>query len=113
MKYKPQPLNEKKSSQEKLARKIDELSVSMEKMRLAEYVQMLENPRRLLYINFLQGLSRGFGTAIGFTILAGIVLYFMQKIILINIPVIGEFIADVVEIVQLQLRVGGFITYLR
>ena len=103
----------KKNKQGIMAEKIDKLAVSMEKMRLAEYVQMLDNPRRLLYINFLQGLSRGFGTAIGFTILAGIVIYFMQKIILINIPVIGEFIAELVEIVQIQLRVGGFLTYFK
>lgn len=113
MKYRPVQKKENMSIQEKLAEKIDELAVNMEKMRLAEYVQMLDNPRRLLYINFLQGISRGFGTAIGFTILAGIVIYFMQKIILINVPVIGEFIAELVEIVQMQLRVGGFVTYFK
>ncbi len=113
MKYRPVQKKENISTQEKLVEKIDELAVNMEKMRLAEYVQMLDNPRRLLYINFLQGLSRGFGTAIGFTILAGIIIYFMQKIILINIPVIGEFIAELVQIVQTQLRVGGFVTYFK
>lgn len=112
MKYRLEPVNER-NAREKLADKIDNLAVSMEKMRLAEYVQMLDNPRRLLYISFLQGMFRGFGAAIGFTILAGIVLYFMQKLILINIPVIGEFIADVIEIVQLQLKLGGTIIYFK
>lgn len=77
-------------------------------MRLAEYIEMLENPTRLLYINFLIGLARGFGTAIGFTVLAALVIYFLQKIILLNIPVIGEFIAEIVNIVQTQLSVGGY-----
>lgn len=80
----------------------------MERMRLAEYIEMLENPTRLLYINFLIGLARGFGTAIGFTVLAALVIYFLQKIILLNIPVIGEFIAEIVNIVQTQLSVGGY-----
>lgn len=93
---------------EKLTNQVTELSGNMERMRLAEYVEMLENPRRLLYINFLIGLARGFGTAIGFTILAALMLYFLQKIILLNIPVIGEFIADIVAIVQTQLSVGGY-----
>ena len=111
LKYKIVRKKENKSKLDRLNDKIDALSVNMEKMKLAEYVDMLNNPRRLLYINFLQGISRGFGTAIGFTILAAIVIYFMQRIILINIPVIGEFIADLVEIVQMQLRVGAMVTY--
>ncbi len=92
---------------ENLMAKITELSINMEKMRLAEYIEMLERPRRLLYINFLIGLARGFGSAIGFTILAAIVIYFLQKVILLNVPIIGEFIADIVSIVQVQLKMGG------
>ncbi|WP_073089322.1 DUF5665 domain-containing protein [Thermosyntropha lipolytica] len=91
--------------------KVDELAVNMEKMRLAEYMELLENPRRLLWLNFLIGLARGFGTAIGFTMLAALVLYFLQQMIVLNIPVIGSFIADIVAIVQAQLKVGGFIYY--
>ena len=109
MKFRIVPEKEGKSQLEFLTARIDELALNMEKMKLAEYVDMLNNPRRLLYINFLQGISRGFGTAIGFTILAAIIIYIMQRIILINIPLIGQFIADLVEIVQMQLRVGAII----
>lgn len=113
MKFRIVPEKEGKNQLDFLAARIEELSINMEKMKLAEYVDMLNNPRRLLYINFLQGISRGFGTAIGFTILAAIIIYFMQRIILINIPLIGQFIADLVEIVQMQLRVGAIIIYFR
>lgn len=78
---------------------------------MAEYMEMFDNPRRLLYVNFLIGVARGFGSAIGFTILAALVLYFLQQIIILNIPVIGEFIAQIVAIVQAQLNVGGFVNY--
>ncbi|MEN6349787.1 MAG: DUF5665 domain-containing protein [Syntrophomonas sp.] len=90
---------------EKVLQKMDEVSLSMEKLGIAEYVEMLRNPRRLFFINFWAGLFRGFGMAIGFTILAAIVIYFLQKIIVLNIPLIGDFIADLVNIVQIQLRV--------
>lgn len=96
---------------EGLTGKIDELSRAMEKMRLAEYVELLDNPRRLLYVNFLIGIARGFGSAIGFTILAALVIYFLQQLIVLNIPVIGEFIAEIVSIVQTQLKLGGFVYY--
>lgn len=94
-----------------LYNKVEEASLTMEKLRLAEYVEMYENPRRLLVVNFLLGLARGFGAAIGFTILAAVVIYFLQRIITLNIPVIGEFIAELVQIVQTQLNVGGLIYF--
>ncbi len=87
--------------------KIDELSLNMEKMRLAEYIEMLDNPRRLMYLNFMLGLARGFGMAIGFTILAAIVLWFMQRLVVLNLPLIGDFIAELVKLVQVELQVGG------
>ncbi len=91
----------------KLGEKIDELSITMEKLGIAEYVEMLNNPWRLLKVNFWSGVVRGFGMAIGFTILAAIVLYAMQQLVLLNTPLIGNFIADLVNIVQNQLNVGG------
>ncbi len=109
MKYKPGAVEEDLHKViEKLTNKVEELSRNMERMSLAEYIEMLEHPGRLLYINFLFGIARGFGAAIGFTVLAALVLYFLQKVIMLNVPVIGEFIADIVAIVQTQLNVGGY-----
>jgi hypothetical protein len=89
-----------------LSDKVGDLSTHMDKMRLAEYIDLLEHPRRLLYVNFLVGIARGFGTAIGFTILAAIVVYLMQKIVILNMPIIGSFIADLVRIVQQEMNPG-------
>ncbi len=84
--------------------KIDEISYNMEKLGVSEYLEMLHNPRRLFLTNFWAGVYRGFGMAIGFTILAGIVIYVLQEIITLNIPVIGDFIAEIVKIVQTRLQ---------
>jgi hypothetical protein len=92
---------------EKVIQKLDEISLDMEKLGIAEYVEMLHNPRRLFYINFWSGLVRGFGMAIGFTLLAALVIYVLQQIVILNTPLIGNFIADLVNIVQKQLEVGG------
>jgi hypothetical protein len=92
-----------------LSEQVQRLSDNIDKLRLAEYLDLLERPRRLLYINFLVGIARGFGSAIGFTILAAIVIYFMQKLVILNMPIIGSFIAHIVQIVQSELNVGGLI----
>jgi hypothetical protein len=101
--------NKQEQIVEELSESVKALSENIQKMRLAEYLEMLEHPRRLFYINFLLGIARGFGSAIGFTILAGMVLYIMQKIVVLNMPIIGSFIANIVEIVQRELNVGGVI----
>lgn len=72
-------------------------------MKLAEYVKLLDHPWRLLYINFIGGLARGFGVAIGFTILGAVLIYFLRILVMLNLPLIGDFIAEIVRMVQLKV----------
>ncbi len=88
-----------------LFQKIDNLSIQIEKLNLTEYLEIHRNPKRLLYVNFLGGVARGFGTAVGFTFLGAFVIYILQRLMLLNLPIIGTFIADVIKIVQEQLAV--------
>ncbi|NLZ54249.1 MAG: hypothetical protein GX892_14105 [Thermoanaerobacteraceae bacterium] len=90
---------------EKLSQKIDELSLKIERLNLAEYLDVLRNPKRLLYVNFIGGIARGFGTAIGFTLLGALVIYILQRIVILRLPIIGTFIADIIKIVQKQLSI--------
>ncbi|HHY04790.1 MAG TPA: hypothetical protein GX534_06360 [Thermoanaerobacterales bacterium] len=89
----------------KLLGKIDDLSCNIEKINLAEYVEILRNPKRLLYLNFLSGMARGFGMAVGFTLLGAMLIYILQKIMILRLPLIGEFIAEIVNIVQQRLSI--------
>lgn len=87
-----------------LGKKIDELGVALEKMKLAEYVELLNRPARLFYINFFAGLARGLGMAVGFTVLGALLVYTLQRLQVLNLPVIGGLIAEIVRIVQANLR---------
>lgn len=98
----------KKTQVEKLLiEKIEDMSHKMEKLQLAEYVDMLNNPKRYLMTNFLGGVARGLGMAVGFTLLGAIVIYLLQRLVLLNLPVIGDFIADLVKLVQDQIQGGS------
>lgn len=88
-----------KSSLERLQEKTEELVSRIESLRLAEYVDMLNDPKRLWKVNFLAGLARGLGAAVGFTILGALVLYILQRLVLLNLPLIGDFIAEIVRLV--------------
>jgi len=89
---------------EKVSQQLEKLSQNMEKFNLAEYMEMLNNPRRYLLLNFIGGLSRGLGIAIGFTLLGALVIMFLQRLVVLNLPIIGDFIADIVVIVQDHLQ---------
>ncbi len=84
----------------KLEKKIDKLSQKIEMIKINEYVLLMQDTKKLLWKNFLAGISRGIGSAIGFTILGAIVLLILRKLVLLNIPVIGNFIKDIIEIVE-------------
>lgn len=86
-----------------LDRKIDKIALALEKTKITEYVDFINDRKRLLYVNFIQGLVRGFGMAIGFTILGALILYLLQQLIKLNIPLIGDFITEIVKIVQENL----------
>ncbi|MGE5560010.1 MAG: DUF5665 domain-containing protein [Chloroflexota bacterium] len=87
-----------------LAEKVEKLTRSMEKMKLSEYVKLLDRPWHLLYLNFIAGIARGFGMAIGFTLLGALVVYALQRSFFVNMPVIGRVLAELVRIVQRQLN---------
>lgn len=78
----------------------EKLTRTMEKTRIAEYVQYLEHPGRLLWTNFLIGIARGLGSTIGLAIVVGFLIFFLQKLLLLNLPVISDFIADFILMVQ-------------
>ena len=94
---------ELKEQQKLLIEKIEELVQSMEKYNIAEYIQMLNDPKKYFWVNFLAGVIRGLGIAVGMTILGAIVIYFLQQLVVLNLPLIGDFIAEVVKIVQQHL----------
>lgn len=86
-----------------IEKRLEQLANNLERAKLHEYVDFVNNKKRLIYINFLGGLARGFGMAIGFTILGALAIYMLNKVISWNIPLIGDFIAEIVRIVQERL----------
>jgi hypothetical protein len=84
----------------RLNQRVGRLLQEMDKFNIAEYMELLNNPRRFFWINFLGGLSRGVGVALGATIVAAVLIAILQRIVVLNLPIIGDFIADIVKIVQ-------------
>lgn len=83
-----------------LENKIDELNENLVKSNIAEIVTILGSKKEIFIRNFMAGVSRGIGIGIGVTIISAVLVYILQKIVTLNIPVIGTYIKDIVDIVQ-------------
>ncbi len=88
------------AGESRVHRLIQELGDTLERMQLTEYMRYLNDVWRLLWVNFLSGMARGLGIAVGFTILGAILIALIQRITVDNLPMISEFLADVVRLVQ-------------
>jgi len=47
--------------------------------------------------------ARGFGIAVGFSLIGAIFVLFLGHLARLNLPIIGEFLADLARIIQLEL----------
>ena len=81
-----------------IKRYLERLMLIIERSRIRDYMMLTDSKRRLFIINFVAGLGKGFGQAIGFTLLAGIVFFILTS--WIDLPIIGEYIAKLMEIVD-------------
>lgn len=83
-----------------LNEKLDNLNYLLTKNKVLDLAELLGNKKELLFRNIWSGIAKGIGIGIGVTIITAIILVILQKIVTWNIPIIGEYIADIVDIVQ-------------
>ena len=91
---------EKKNLIEELNKKLDHLNYVLSKNQVLDLVELLGNRKQLLFRNLWTGMAKGIGIGIGVTVITAILVILLQKIVTLNIPVIGEYIADIVDIVE-------------
>lgn len=83
-----------------LSKSVEHLNKILQEGNFVELSYLLGNKKEMLIRNFFAGISRGIGIGIGVTIITAILVMILQKIVTLNIPIIGEYISDIVEIVQ-------------
>lgn len=86
----------------KTSKSIDKLAYRLETLKINEYIELMQNTKKILWKNFISGVSKGIGIAVGFSILGAILIMILERVVKLNIPVIGNWIAEIVEIVEIQ-----------
>lgn len=83
-----------------LNKKLDALNYILSKNKVLDLIELLGNRKKLLIRNLWSGMVKGIGIGIGITIITAILILLLRKVVTLNIPIIGEYIADIVEIVE-------------
>lgn len=79
---------------------IEKLLEKFESKDIEELIYVIGSKKEIAKRNFLAGIFRGVGIGIGVTIVTAIIIYFLQRLVRLNIPVIGKYIYDIVQIVE-------------
>ena len=94
---------EKKKEEKELIKRLDKINYTLSQNNILELIELLGNRKKFFFRNFWSGIIKGIGTGIGFTILTAILLVVLQKIVPLNLPVISEYILDIIEIVKIKM----------
>ena len=84
----------------KLSEQIEKLNKTIELANIREIMYVLGNKKQVFFRNILAGIGRGIGIGIGVTIMTAVIILVLQKIVTLNIPVLGQYISDIVDIVE-------------
>lgn len=85
-----------------LLEQMERLSRHLEALRIADYIELLEKPWKLITTNFIAGIARGVGFAVGTTIIFALIVEALRRIILINIPVINDYLVEIFKLINLK-----------
>lgn len=83
-----------------LNNKMDKLIEILEKSNINEWSYIIGSKKEIILRNMLAGISRGIGIGIGVTIISAILILTLRHLVTLNIPIIGKYIVDIVEIVE-------------
>lgn len=83
-----------------LKEQIDKLNYNLNKNKFIDLIEILGNKKEIIFRNLFSGIWKGIGIGIGVTLVTAVIIVILQKIIKLNIPIISEYITDIVEIVE-------------
>ena len=86
----------------KVVKEIDKLNKNLERTRIYEIAEILDSKSKMFFRSVLSGIGKGIG--IGFYLITAVLIWLLQYIVRLNIPVIGKYISDIVDIVELNRR---------
>jgi hypothetical protein len=79
----------------KYKQRLNWLSDRTEKSRITDFIENYQNPKRVIWINILAGVSRGVGLTIGTALIIALVVYVLS--FFVSMPLVGKYIAQLLD----------------
>jgi len=70
----------------------ERLGRTVESVMITDYVNLLGNTRRQIWLSFVRGIFSGLGTVIGATLVVGLIVWILHMFG--GVPVVGHFLQD-------------------
>ena len=67
---------------------------------LRDYLYYLSDTKRIIFNNFLAGLFKGIGNAVGFFIIGAVIVYLISLLASRNLPIIGDFLEEIINLIK-------------
>ncbi len=87
-----------------ITKKIEKLNANLENTRLYELLTLLESKKQIFIRNLISGIGKGLGIGIGFYLITAALIYILQYIVRLNIPIIGKYISDIIDIININKK---------
>ncbi|MBR6185200.1 MAG: hypothetical protein IKQ41_02960 [Clostridia bacterium] len=84
--------------------RLERFLAAAERLRFGDFVRYEADRKRRLLDAFFQGVARGLGMMVGFSLLGAALLFALQGLAERNLPGISNFVAQVVALVRLRLQ---------
>ena len=88
----------KKEEEKSLTESILALTKLVRKLRSERYLQIVDNPKKFLFYNFLLGVHRGIGFAFGASVIFAFIIWVLSQLSIV--PVLGDWIVNLLDYVQ-------------
>ena len=83
-----------KQKAHQMMNRLERIAMRLEALRVADYMETLERPWKLIWTNLIAGIARGLGFAIGTTVILAILIAILTRIVEANIPFITEWLKE-------------------
>ncbi len=91
-------MNQEKNKE--LLTRWERIAERLDASRIAEYVELMNKPRKLIWTSFVAGIARGLGAAVGATVVFALVLEMLRRLIVVNVLGIGDFIVSILKVIE-------------
>lgn len=86
--------------QEDQIQRLDLIAKRLENSGVAEYVKLSQRTGKILWLNFISGMAKGFGFTLGTTLVLAVAYKIVAHIISMNIPYLTDLLQEFVSMIK-------------